>query len=133
MDCVTPSHTTPIPYGESIDIYQLLVRPDVKLSSAAGNPMSPKHNWRYEPRRPVLEGSKPNLDFLDAQITRPERKSNPKKSRSVKPVVPRNGPEETEFPPLGALESLSIPSHQLQSPTGTTSSAIRRSRKEIAQ
>ena len=132
MDCVTPSHSTPIPHGESIDIYQLLARADAKLVSAVENSQSLKYNWRYEPRRPVLGGTKPNLDFLDAQITRAERKSSSKKSRSVKPVVPRKGPEEIEFSPLGVLESFSIPSHQLQTPTGTASSTARRSGKQIA-
>lgn len=133
MDCITPSHNTSIPYGESLDIYQLLASPDAKLGSAAENPQSPKYNWLYEPRRPVLGGRKPNLAFLDAQITRAERKSSSKKSRSVKPALPQKSREEIEFPTLGVLESLSIPSHQFQTPIGTSPSAARRSRKQIAR
>ena len=131
MDCITPSHSTPIPHGESLDIYQLLARPDVKLVSVVENPQLTKHNWLYKPRRPVLGGSKPNLDFLDAQITRAERKSISRKSRSVKSIVPQKGPEEIEFPTLGVLESLSTPSPQIQAPTGTTSSVARRSKIKL--
>jgi hypothetical protein len=130
MDCITPSQSTPIPHGESLDIYQLLAHPDVKFISADEKPQLTKH-CLYKPRRPVLGGSKPNLDFLDAQIARAERKSISKKSRSVKSIVPQKGPEEIEFPTPGVLESISTPSPQIQTPTGTTSSVAQRSKIKL--
>ena len=39
MDCITPSNSHPIPHGESLDIYQLLARDDVRRMLA--NPHSP--------------------------------------------------------------------------------------------
>jgi DNA polymerase gamma 1 len=100
MDCVTPSHSTPIPYGESLDIYGLLSRPGAMLVPAAGNVQSPKNNWRYESRRPVLGNSRPDLDFLNAQITRVERKSSRKSPRSTIREMPLPNVEIEEFPPL---------------------------------
>ena len=89
MDCITPSHGTRIPHGESLDIYQLLARPDAKLGEAVEPGQLLKSKWRYEHRRPVLAGSRPHFDFLDAQITPTERRS-PTKSRSKSDATRRD-------------------------------------------
>lgn len=73
MDCVTPSNPTPIPPGESLDIYQLLAKgeaarldPDVTPKSSTDVSHIP-----YTPRIPVLAGmDTPSPYFLRAQIAR---------------------------------------------------------------
>jgi DNA polymerase gamma 1 len=76
MDCVTPSHLTPIAPGESLDITQLLE----KGSAAFLDPaiVSAKHAPRlehipYVPRVPVMQSlamtQNSDLGFLKAQIT----------------------------------------------------------------
>ncbi|KAI1393825.1 DNA polymerase family A [Hypoxylon trugodes] len=77
MDCVTPSHSTPISPGESLDIMQLLEKGD----KAYLNPeiVPAEHAPRlegipYTPRIPVMEALNASLDptdlsFLRAQIT----------------------------------------------------------------
>lgn len=82
MDCVTPSHRTPIPHGESLDIYQLLGHPNSKLEFPISH--HPKTTWPYATRIPVLRRSPPNLEYLDAQITKGERRSPSKRTRSLK-------------------------------------------------
>ncbi|KAK8124776.1 DNA polymerase family A [Apiospora kogelbergensis] len=78
MDCITPSHSTPIPHGESIDIAQLLAKgaeafldPDIVPARNAPN----LDGIEYEPRVPVMETlnkqspGNDRLYFLKAQIT----------------------------------------------------------------
>lgn len=81
MDCVTPSHPTAIPFGESLDIYSLLARDDGRL----GKPerVDPTPRRFYKPRGRVLGTARTDIDFLDAQITPTEQRS------SVKNRVPR--------------------------------------------
>jgi DNA polymerase gamma 1 len=110
MDCVTPSHSTAIPHGESLDIYQLLARSDAQLAQATRAGQSPKSRWRYEPRRPVLAGSRPQFDFLDAQITPTERRSSPRKPRSnsiTKRQAPRHDLDSGVFTTIETFETLS--------------------------
>jgi len=76
MDCITPSHLTPIPPGESLDINQLLEKgqqafldPSIVPSKFAPAP----DNVKYTPRTPVMAtvGDKADLNdlnFLKAQI-----------------------------------------------------------------
>ncbi|KAI3399395.1 hypothetical protein diail_7122 [Diaporthe ilicicola] len=77
MPCITPSHRTPIPPGESIDIHQLLAKGDEALLDEATTPNSPPQldHIRYVPRTPVMEMLKKedaataDLAFIRAQIT----------------------------------------------------------------
>lgn len=81
MSCITPSHATPIPPGESLDINQLLdLGPAAYLdpSIEPAGPLAPKLDGiEYTPRVPVMETlnqSSPTettskLAFLKAQIT----------------------------------------------------------------
>ncbi|KAI1417668.1 DNA polymerase family A [Hypoxylon sp. FL1857] len=81
MDCVTPSHSTPIPPGESLDIIQLLEKGDEAYLDPAIVPA--KHAPQlegipYTPRTPVMEELSASQDlkdlsFLKAQITNDEK------------------------------------------------------------
>ncbi|TAQ83246.1 hypothetical protein B7494_g8430 [Chlorociboria aeruginascens] len=74
MDCITPSHLTKIPHGESLDIVSLLSKPSSSLDQSIipTNPplLTP---IPYSPRTPVMESldatSTSSLNFLKAQIT----------------------------------------------------------------
>ncbi|KAI4718351.1 DNA polymerase gamma [Aureobasidium sp. EXF-10727] len=56
MDCITPSHTTPIPAGESLDILQLLAKGDKAFLDPAIIPNDPPQPQRfsYDHREPVM-------------------------------------------------------------------------------
>ncbi|CCU76417.1 hypothetical protein BGHDH14_bgh05393 [Blumeria hordei DH14] len=73
MDCITPSHHTPIPHGESIDITTLLTKPSAFLDQSIVPSDPPDYaNVKYEPRTPVMESlvtENDSLTFLKAQIT----------------------------------------------------------------
>ncbi|KAG4029156.1 hypothetical protein MFRU_017g00920 [Monilinia fructicola] len=72
MDCITPSNSTPIPHGESIDIEQLLLQPSAQLDPNIV-PTNPPNlsNIPYKPRIPVMESIQKSTDlmFLKAQIS----------------------------------------------------------------
>ncbi|EON64054.1 DNA polymerase gamma 1 [Coniosporium apollinis CBS 100218] len=74
MDCVTPSHSTPIPPGESLDIVQLLDKGAAALLDPNIQPNREPElaKWTYEPRVPVMaafSARDTDLGFLKAQIT----------------------------------------------------------------
>lgn len=80
MDCITPSHHTPIPHGESLDILSLLEKGSEARLDPSLTPMSPptpeKYAHLYKPRIPImrtLEGSNTTsptaLAYLKAQIS----------------------------------------------------------------
>ncbi|KUI65517.1 DNA polymerase gamma, mitochondrial [Cytospora mali] len=78
MPCVTPSHKTPIPPGESIDIQQLLAKGQEAFldESIVPRKYPPKlDDIPYKPRVPVMKGlieqdaSTTELTFIKAQIT----------------------------------------------------------------
>ncbi|KAI1755481.1 DNA polymerase gamma [Xylaria castorea] len=77
MDCVTPSHSTPIPAGESLDIAQLLEKGSDAFLDPAIIPANytPKpEDISYTPRVPVMQSlamdqNLKDLSFLKAQIT----------------------------------------------------------------
>ncbi|MCJ1326516.1 DNA-directed DNA polymerase gamma mip1 [Thelotrema lepadinum] len=81
MDCITPSHPTPIPPGESLDIWDLIAKgPEAALehSIVPKNPLDVKR-WEYVPRKPVMADwlkdvpSPRDLAFLKAQISSDEQ------------------------------------------------------------
>ncbi|KFY00938.1 hypothetical protein V495_04976 [Pseudogymnoascus sp. VKM F-4514 (FW-929)] len=75
MDCITPSHLTKIPHGESMDIVQLLAKgPLAELDNSIKSTDAPKLDGiKYTHRQPVMEAlEKANLSFLKAQITADE-------------------------------------------------------------
>ena len=76
MDCVTPSHHTPIPHGESLDITALLAKPEAFLDTKIKpeGATSDLAAIKYTPRIPVMETLQTPTDptgfnFLHAQIT----------------------------------------------------------------
>ncbi len=78
MDCVTPSHQTPIPPGQSLDIQALLAKGrDAFLDPAIVPAAHPPRldGIPYAPRKPVMEtlgesdGSTSDVAFIRAQIT----------------------------------------------------------------
>lgn len=73
MDCVTPSHPTKIPHGESLDIMQLLDKGHLAYLDPAIQPRKQLHvqKYAYVPREPVMTGLKTaaGLSFLKAQTT----------------------------------------------------------------
>ncbi|OAA38545.1 DNA polymerase gamma [Metarhizium rileyi] len=76
MDCITPSHVTAIPPGESLDINSLLEKgPEAMLDSTIipDSEMAPSpEQYTYTPRIPVMEtiqsNSGHNLSLIKAQI-----------------------------------------------------------------
>lgn len=73
MDCITPSHTSPIPHGESLNIISLLSKPSAYLDPEI-TPINPPQvsNIPYTPRIPVMEtlqSTNCSPTFLRAQIT----------------------------------------------------------------
>ncbi|KAK3070368.1 DNA-directed DNA polymerase gamma mip1, partial [Coniosporium uncinatum] len=73
MDCITPSHPTAIPHGESLDINQLLAKGEQARLDPAMEPREPLDvgRWTYEARIPVMEAFRKQADvsYLRAQIT----------------------------------------------------------------
>lgn len=75
MPCITPSHHTPIPPGESIDIQQLLAKGNEALLDEAIVPENAPQldHIQYVPRVPVMQtlgkgASTEDLPFIRAQI-----------------------------------------------------------------
>lgn len=75
MDCVTPSHASPIPPGESLDIAALLAKGDAARLDPAVVPRDPPDPARfaYTPRVPVMQamgggGDARALPYLRAQM-----------------------------------------------------------------
>ncbi|CAF3523199.1 unnamed protein product [Fusarium graminearum] len=81
MECITPSHQTPIPPGESIDINTLLEKGEVARLDPTIVPDA-KHapkldHIAYTPRVPIMEGireaAQESIPFLKAQIASDEK------------------------------------------------------------
>ncbi|KAF2225813.1 DNA polymerase gamma [Elsinoe ampelina] len=73
MDCVTPSHRTPIAPGESLDIMQLLAKEQAAVlddSIVPTNPPAPE-KFSYVVRSPVMSAlqSTEDRNYIRAQIT----------------------------------------------------------------
>jgi len=126
MDCITPSHPTAIPPGESIDIVQLLE----KGASARLDPETVPHSaprpqdYAYTPREPVMAALRclTDVNYIRAQISSSEeelkeiikecRQSDPaaaemattktSKPRKLAPkqksIIPRAAPKGMEMP-----------------------------------
>ncbi|KAH9883709.1 DNA polymerase gamma [Xylariomycetidae sp. FL2044] len=81
MDCVTPSHSTAIPPGESLDIMQLLNKgPEAYLDPAIvpARPMPDFGSIKYEERVPVMKAlndlqDAAGMNFLKAQIANDDK------------------------------------------------------------
>ncbi|KAF4551307.1 DNA polymerase gamma-like protein [Elsinoe fawcettii] len=73
MDCITPSHQTPIAPGESLDIMQLLEKGESAVLDNDINPVDAPvpQRYAYTMRSPVMSAlqSTENKDYIRAQIT----------------------------------------------------------------
>lgn len=79
MDCVTPSHKTPIPPGESLDILQLLEKGNEAFLDPAIVPANnpPQLNGiEYTPRIPVMKELNDSEDFKDLSFLKAQISSN---------------------------------------------------------
>lgn len=78
MDCVTPSHPSKIPHGESIDIQGLLEKGVEAFLDPAIVPIHPPQpqNYPYTERRPVITDldDASDIHYLRAQITPSDEK-----------------------------------------------------------
>jgi len=113
MDCITPSHPTKIPHGESLDINQLLDKGPASYLDPAVKPASPPYpeQYKYMPRQPVMASLQTSYQvaFLKAQITNDEKELREivKQSRPVNtpakftkgrvPVPPHAQPQMVEL------------------------------------
>ncbi|KAF3930717.1 hypothetical protein ABW19_dt0209168 [Dactylella cylindrospora] len=81
LECVTPSNPDPIPPGESIDIQQLLAKPEALLpfqTTGSEDTLDPKlETISYTPSAPVMaelaEASGSNIYFMRAQIAKEDQ------------------------------------------------------------
>jgi DNA polymerase gamma 1 len=77
MDCITPSHKTPIPHGESLDILSLLDKGKQARLDEKVKPLDPpqpqKYTVAYTPRTPVMSALSTAdavaLAYIKAQIS----------------------------------------------------------------
>ena len=98
MDCVTPSHPTKIPPGESVTITQLLDKGSAAYLDPNLKPASPMNlgQYPYTPRPSVMSElrERTDLDFLKAQISTDTKeladiiKDVTKRTAAKQPLVP---------------------------------------------
>lgn len=113
MDCITPSHKTPIPHGESLDINALLAKGEEarldETMKAFGKyaPIDMK-TIPYTPRTPVMkeleavDSSTTDLAFIKAQLTQTDmelRDSIYQKRMSMLSSSPKPGPPKSSYAP----------------------------------
>jgi hypothetical protein len=109
MDCVTPSHPKPIPFGDSLDIYSLLARNDASLGKSEIVDATPRR--LYRPRGHVLGSAHTDIEFLDAQITPAEQRSSTKKRAPRKRDMMIH-----DDPPYEIAHRTRMPSHSRSQP-----------------
>ncbi|KAL4941063.1 hypothetical protein BDV06DRAFT_195257 [Aspergillus oleicola] len=77
MDCVTPSHPTKIPHGETLDIIQLLNKNDKARLDPSITPISPPspEKFSYTSRETVMSAleTSNNPALIQAQITKDDK------------------------------------------------------------
>ncbi|KAG7152365.1 DNA polymerase gamma like protein [Verticillium longisporum] len=120
MDCITPSHATAIPHGESLDIKALLAKGDearLDPSIVPDPALAPKlDDIVYTPRVPVMETledpASKDLSFLRAQIT-----SDENELREILKEQRKTLPAATKAPKKSARDVLPYRSHPIMVPT----------------
>ncbi|KAL7816318.1 DNA polymerase gamma [Trichoderma aethiopicum] len=108
MDCITPSHQTPIPHGESLDIQSLLAKGSaahLDPSTVPDPKLAPKlDDIPYEPRTPVmrtLQGhAEDHMAFIKAQIADDDQElldiaKDLRKINAPPPKAPPKSPPKT--------------------------------------
>ncbi|KAK7436142.1 DNA polymerase family A [Colletotrichum acutatum] len=134
MDCITPSHKTPIPHGESLDITTLLSKgAEARLDPAIVPDPShaPKFDGiEYTPRTPVMETleDKATADtfFLKAQIASSEAELSQVLKDRRTALKAQEEKMMTPKPPRAKKERSVLPYHSDAKlvPTMTVSDAI---------
>ncbi len=119
MDCVTPSHSTPIPPGESIDIIQLLEKgAEARLDSSRPPTKYPPQleGIQYTPRTPIMEmldtkQDPTDLTFLKAQITNDDKELREilKEQRKASSSNSAKRPRQSKIVPYGSQAELISP------------------------
>ncbi|KAH3913407.1 mitochondrial DNA polymerase catalytic subunit [Parastagonospora nodorum] len=115
MDCITPSHKTPIPHGESLDILSLLEKGNRALLKPSVKPKNPpqpqKYAASYTPRTPVMSSlgdanptSPASIAYIKAQISSSDKELwdtmkplRPAAAKKTKKVVKEVEDEEMEI------------------------------------
>ncbi|OPB45177.1 DNA polymerase gamma, the mitochondrial replicativeDNA polymerase [Trichoderma guizhouense] len=103
MDCVTPSHKTPIPHGESLDIQTLLDKGAEAMLDPSIVPdpkFAPKLDGiAYTPRTPIMqtlqESGQNNISFIKAQIANDDQElqdivNNLRKATTPNSTIPKS-------------------------------------------
>lgn len=115
MDCITPSHTTAIPPGESIDIAQLLEKGYIaKLEpKAAGARIPDLQRFDYTPRPLVIDSLEKETDmtYLKAQVTRDDNE--------LKALLKESSSDSAKSTTQGSSGSSSSGSRPKRASTGT--------------
>jgi len=102
MDCITPSHPTAIPPGESLDIVQLLEKGDAALLDPKIVPSTAPHpeKYAYTAREPVMEALRrlTDVNYIRAQISSSEEelKEIIKDCRRADPTLGDIAPKPTK-------------------------------------
>ncbi|KAL7948341.1 DNA polymerase family A domain-containing protein [Trichoderma barbatum] len=123
MDCITPSHQTPIPHGESLDIQTLLqkgLEAQLDASIIPDPKFAPKLDGiAYTPRTPVMqtlqESSQNSISFIKAQIVSDEQElqgivKGVRKPTTQKPAGPKPpAPKYTALKPHAARSKKALP------------------------
>lgn len=121
MDCITPSHRTFIPPGESLDMIQLLQKGELARLDPAITPKDPPHadKYAYTPRVPVMASlqTQDELPYLRAQITNDDaelraiiKEIKPATSTWTKRTTARDGAPKTRR--KSAKQAANDPSEQ---------------------
>jgi DNA polymerase gamma 1 len=99
MDCITPSHASAIPHGESLDIESLLAKGDAARLDPAITPTDPptvhQYTAAYTPRTPVMTTlastditSPSSLAYIQAQISSSDKELRDIMKPLYKPRAP---------------------------------------------
>lgn len=125
MDCITPSHHTKIPHGESVDITTLLTKPNFLLDPNIISTNPPNlDNITYVPRIPVMENlsSNTSLPFLKAQITADDKElrdiiKEQKARESPTLIVPKTVPKTKRAIKRGDVQPYQAHPRLMEQPT----------------
>jgi len=126
MECITPSNSTPIPPGESLDIMQLLAKGDKALLDPSITPKSQPtpQKYAYVPRVPIMAALSEVQDttYLRAQIADDNElkqivkdvKPTPSRPKVSKPRAPRNSQKKSSSDPYMQQADLFEIDHDVQ-------------------
>jgi DNA polymerase gamma 1 len=109
MECVTPSHPTKIPPGQSLDIEQLLEKGDSAVLDPSIKPVIPPQPERYSyaPRPTVMSALQSTTPlFIKAQITRDDKELR----EIIKEAMEQHAPKSKSSSSSSSASSTKTPS-----------------------